>query len=162
MQRQPWWKGARGEWYVVAQFILIGLILAASVWLTPDRSWPAPWHGLATGAGLLLGAAGLALSLAGLAALGRNLTALPHPKDDAELVEAGAYRLVRHPIYSGLVLGALGWSLLLHSPPALLLSLGLLVLFDLKSRREERFLARRFPGYASYQRRVKKLIPFVY
>ncbi|RPI93163.1 MAG: isoprenylcysteine carboxylmethyltransferase family protein, partial [Chloroflexi bacterium] len=38
----------------------------------------------------------------------------------------------------------------------------LFVFFDIKTRREERWLARKFPEYAGYQQRVRKLIPFIY
>jgi protein-S-isoprenylcysteine O-methyltransferase Ste14 len=38
----------------------------------------------------------------------------------------------------------------------------LLVFVDLKSRREERWLMAKFPGYTAYRRRVRRLIPYVY
>ena len=94
--------------------------------------------------------------------LGANLSALPHPKDGAVLVESGVYGLVRHPIYAGLILAAAGWGLLTNSPWALLLAGVLLVFFDIKSRREEGQLAARFPAYAAYRRRVRKFFPFIY
>ncbi len=157
----PWWRGTRGEWYVVVQFALIGLVIAAPV-LWPAPAWPAPWSLAARALGVLFGAAGLILALGGTFFLGRNLSVLPHPRDDAHLVRGGAYRVVRHPIYSGILFGALGWGLLFNSLAALLLALALFVLFDLKARREEHWLARRFPDYAAYRRRVRKLIPFIY
>ena len=45
---------------------------------------------------------------------------------------------------------------------ALLWAALLVVFFDIKSRREEAWLAARFPAYADYRRRVRKLIPFIY
>ncbi len=161
MANAPWWKGTRGEWYVVAQFVLFGLILLAP--LAPGQPvWPGLAALAARGLGLLLGLAGLALAMAGLLHLGPNLSVLPHPKDDAALVEAGAYSLVRHPIYAGLIIGALGWALLTNSLLALGLAVVLLLFFDIKSRREERQLLARFPGYADYRRRVRKFFPFIY
>lgn len=53
---------------------------------------------------------GIALSLAAALHLGANLTPLPHPKDDACFVASGPYRLVRHPMYGGVILLALGWA----------------------------------------------------
>jgi protein-S-isoprenylcysteine O-methyltransferase Ste14 len=38
----------------------------------------------------------------------------------------------------------------------------LFLFLDLKSRREERWLCAKFPDYPAYQRRVRRLIPFVY
>jgi protein-S-isoprenylcysteine O-methyltransferase Ste14 len=163
MANAPWWRGTRGEWYVIAQFALFALIALAPLASFDGGAWPAPWGGLARAAGLLLGAAGGLLSLWGLLGLGaRNLTALPHPTPEADLVETGPYGLARHPIYGGLLLAALGWGLLTHSGLALLLAAALLALFELKTRREEAQLLRRFPRYADYRRRVRKFIPFIY
>jgi protein-S-isoprenylcysteine O-methyltransferase Ste14 len=69
---------------------------------------------------------------------------------------------VRHPIYTGLILGTLGWSLWRSSLLGVGLAVLLLVFFDLKSRREERWLTEAYPGYPEYRRRVRKLIPFAY
>ena len=159
MSKTPWWKGSRGEWYFVAQLALFALVLLAP--LVPGQpAWPASLA--ARGLGLLLALAGFALAMAGLLGLGRNLSVLPHPVDDATLVEGGAYGLVRHPIYAGLIIGALGWSLLTNSLAALGMAIVLLVFFDIKSRREERQLLARFPAYADYRRRVRKFFPYVY
>jgi protein-S-isoprenylcysteine O-methyltransferase Ste14 len=106
--------------------------------------------------------AGGLLALAAVVGLGNNLTAVPYPKDDATLVDTGPYQLVRHPIYSGLVFVALGWGLWVHGWPTIGYAVLLFVFFDIKSRREEQWLTEKFPGYAAYQKRVRKLIPFVY
>lgn len=94
--------------------------------------------------------------------LGRNLTPFICPKAGAVLLERGAYRIVRHPIYTGLLQMAFGWGLWVHGWLTLGYALLLFVIFDLKSRREEDFLRQIFPGYPSYSRRVKRLIPFIY
>jgi protein-S-isoprenylcysteine O-methyltransferase Ste14 len=94
--------------------------------------------------------------------LGQNLTAVPHPKEDAHLVETGAYRVVRHPIYSGIVLGSVGFALFVNGGLTLLYALVIFLFFDAKSRREERWLAERYTDYTAYQQRVHKLIPYVY
>ena len=160
---QPWWRGARGEYYVVVQVALFALIALGPPTLP---GWPARPPALAGGAqilGIALMLAGAALALAGLAALGSNLSVLPAPRDCAELVESGAYRIVRNPIYSGLILGAFGWGLWRAGVLTLVYALALFALFDAKSRLEERWLAEKFgEQYREYQSRVRKLIPWVY
>ncbi len=155
-----WWRNARGEWYVVAQAVLM-LLVALAPW--SDRgAWTGPGSMAAIVTGIALAVAGTVFAGAGLAALGRNLTPFPRPRRDAALVETGIYAVVRHPIYSGLIMAAFGWGLAWRSPATLALAAALLVFFDVKSRREERWLAEKFDGYADYRRRVRKLIPFVY
>jgi len=153
------WAGPRGELYVASQSVLFGLI-AGGPWLGFSRAgWGGPW--VAWPALCMLGLAGAA-ALGALLNLGTNLSALPHPKDNAQLVTGGLYACVRHPIYAAGLLGSLSWALYWGSWRAGLGTLLLLGLFDLKARREERFLAERFPDYAGYQKRVRRLIPWVY
>lgn len=106
--------------------------------------------------------AGTVLAATGAVNLGRNLTPLPAPRENGELVVAGAYRFVRHPIYSGLIFMAFGWGVWLQSWLTIGYALLLLAFFDIKSRYEERLLQDKFPEYAAYRTRVRKLIPFVY
>jgi protein-S-isoprenylcysteine O-methyltransferase Ste14 len=159
---QDWWKGHRGEWYVVVQGVFFALVALGPRTLPGLPAWSPPWDVLGTVTGLALMAAGGLLALAGVVHLGRNLTALPHPKEDAELVETGAYALVRHPIYSGLILASMGWALWRNGWLTLIYAALLFLFFDIKSRREEKWLAHKFPPYADYQRRVRKLIPLIY
>lgn len=154
--------GPRGEGWVVIQLALFAAIGVAGV-VSPG-AWPAPIEGAATLGGLVLGAAGGWLSIAGLTRLhgGRALTAVPHPRDGARLVEDGPYGLVRHPIYGGLVLGAVGWALVRASGPALVGAVALFLFLDLKRRREEAWLVARFPGYEAYRARTRRLIPWLW
>jgi len=161
-QRPAWWRNTRGEWFVVVQTVIFVLILISPAWLNIPLNLPRGLRVASVVLGLILGAAGLALALAGMFSLGRNLSALPYPKDDATLVRGGAYALVRHPIYSGLILGAVGWGLLNASLTTLIYAALLFVFFDVKSRREERWLAQKYPDYAVYRAHVAKLIPYIY
>ena len=94
--------------------------------------------------------------------LGRNLTPFICPKANAVLLDKGAYGIVRHPIYAGLLQMAFGWGLWVAGWLTLGYALILFIIFDRKSRREEEFLLAVFPEYGSYSRRVKRLIPFIY
>ncbi len=139
---------------------VILLAIALSGFLGP--AWPDPWLLVGRAAGGVLILAGLVVAVLGLTGLRENLTANPRPREDGRLIETGAYGLVRHPIYTGLVTGALGWSLVVASPATAALAILLGVFFDVKARREEAWLLAAYPGYAAYRRRVRKLIPFVY
>lgn len=160
--RPSWWRNTRGEWYVIGQTFLFALIAFGPAGVDVRVSLPAGARLLTLAGGLALGGAGLLLALAGLWNLGPNLSVLPHPKDGASLVQTGAYRIVRHPIYSGLILGAVGWTLLNVSVATLIYAGVLFVFFDAKSRREERLLAAKFADYPAYRQRVRKLLPFLY
>jgi protein-S-isoprenylcysteine O-methyltransferase Ste14 len=159
--RPPWWRGARGEWYVVVQVVLMAAVFFAPRTHPALPAWPAPFARAGTIAGFALMFAGGSLFLAGILRLGRNLTPLPVPRRDATLVETGPYRLVRHPIYAGGILLTYGWALAVHGWLTLVYATVLLIFFDFKSTREERWLTARFPAYPDYQRRVSKLVPFL-
>lgn len=158
--KPAWWKGARGEWYVVTQIALFVLVLLGPRHVRGLPAWP--WPALASAGGVLLMLVGGAVLLAALLELGHNLTPLPYPKQGGKLVQTGAYRLVRHPIYTSAVGVALGWALYVHGGLTVAYAAALFVLFDLKSRREERWLESKFPAYRDYQKRVRRLVPFLY
>ena len=148
--------GKRGEAWFLLQLVLFALILFSP--RIEAYTFPV-WLRLA---GLLVLAGGGVLGTAGGLALGRNLSPFPKPVEDGYLVTTGIYRAVRHPIYAGLVLGTLGWGLLMNSLLGVILALVLFLFFDVKSRREERWLLQTYPDYAQYRRRVRKLIPWIY
>jgi protein-S-isoprenylcysteine O-methyltransferase Ste14 len=162
VDKQPWWRGPRGEWYVVVQFLLFALLVFGPKTVAGFGRWGSIWASVSLVAGLLLGLVGGLFILLGLVYLGRNLTAVPHPKENATFVNSGVYVMVRHPIYCGIILAAFGYALVWASLLTLLYALILFVFFDIKTRREEKYLRLKFPAYAAYQQRVAKLIPFAY
>ena len=121
----------RGGLWVLGQGVLLCAVIAGGI-LSRGQ-----WHSLALtlcGAGLLLIAGGR--GLAGTISLGRNLTPFPKPLADARLVQTGIYGLIRHPLYTAVFCGSVGWALVWQSWPALLAALALAPLFDAKARRE--------------------------
>jgi protein-S-isoprenylcysteine O-methyltransferase Ste14 len=151
--------GPRGEGWVVIQLGLFVLLALAG---TAGPAWGEPWltAGRLAGAGLI--GAGMILAGLGLLGIRDSLTAVPRPVDGGRLIEHGVYRVVRHPIYAGIIIAAVGWAVAAASPAALLVAAGMGVFFDLKTRLEEAWLLEAYPAYAGYQRRVRKLIPFLY
>jgi protein-S-isoprenylcysteine O-methyltransferase Ste14 len=152
----------RGELFVIAQFALFGLITLAPRTLPGMPEWSGSGKTFGTISGGIILVSGACLAAAGTFHHGRNLTPFICPKANAILFEQGAYRLVRHPIYSGLLLMAFGWGLWIDSWLTLGYCLILFIILNLKSRREEAILLKIFPGYAAYSARVKRLIPFIY
>ena len=162
MFRTSWWKGAHGEWYVVAQIALMVLVFFGPQTWSGLPAWTSPFDQLGSIAGVVLLLGGGILLSAGIVRLGANLTAVPYPKEQATLVETGPYAVVRHPMYSGGIILAFGWGLLVHGWLTVGYAIILLVFFDVKSRREEQWLSEKFSEYAMYQKRVRKLIPLLY
>ena len=145
----------RGGWWVVAQFLWFAAIAVA---LTANREAAFPM--VAAGWSLIAIAIGFAGS--GLYVLRDKLTALPAPRDDAVLHRHGPFALVRHPIYTGVILGFLGLAIKGANPVAGLLAAGLIPFFYAKAGYEERLLGERFPGYGDYKRAVpRRLLPWL-
>lgn len=143
--------GPRGEGWVVGQ---LGLGVAMAVAGIAGHGWPDAAASLRIVAGIAIETAGWALFLAAALSLGRSLTPFPKPSEGSMLRGRGAYRLVRHPIYGGSLLVALGWSLI-SSPLAVVATAFHAVLLELKSRYEESMVVERFPEYEAYRRRVR-------
>lgn len=149
----------RGGGFVAAQFALMGAILLA-VLVPPD--WPAAGREARWLGASLLAVTGVAISVAAGRALGGALTPCPAPVAGAPLAETGPYGVVRHPLYSGVLLVFAGWSLV-AGPVALALTLALAVLWGFKARLEERHLRDMHPGWDAYAQRVRRrFVPGLY
>ena len=114
--------------------------------------------------GIVLCAVGIGIAIWARRVLGTNWSGIVTLKQDHELIRRGPYRLVRHPIYSGILLAAAGSFLaLLPTIQGVICMLFLFIGLRLKSMFEESLLSRHFPDeYPQYRREVKALIPFVY
>ncbi len=83
-------------------------------------------------------------------------------KEKHELVQNGPYTIVRHPIYTGLLVAVFGTALVVGEVRALIALVIAFAGFFQKTRREEQFMVDQFDGdYVQYRRSVKRLIPFV-
>lgn len=139
---------------------LVGLqfaLIAALVLLPSGSLWPTPTPVLVLARAAALG--GIALMVVAGLSLGRGLTAAPLPNAHAQLRTGGLYRFVRHPIYSGLLLFAMGQVLASASLLTCLAGALLTVLISVKVRWEERRLAERFAGYPEYAARTPRFVP---
>ena len=151
---------ARGGWWVVTQFPLLLLAYLIPGWT--GQAITGSMASLQIYGGQALLVVGALITFAGVVSLGRWLTPFPQPLPKSQLRTGGAYALVRHPLYSGILFMAFGWSLYSNSVAGLAFDAMLFVFFDRKAAHEERWLAEKFSGYAAYRSRVKKLIPWIY
>src|SRR5204862_3016842 len=99
--------GPRGEGWVAIQLALIALVPLSAL---TGVYWPEEVAGVLTVVGIVLLLVGLAFLLLAFArlTLARAMTVFPRPREHAAVADRGGYRLVRHPIYGGLVLMAPG------------------------------------------------------
>lgn len=156
------WAGERGQGYVVIQIILVALMLFGPRTWPGLPVWPTAVTPIAFPIGIALLVIGFGLVISGILALGRNLAAVPRPKQGATLVERGPYRIVRHPMYTGVILLAFGWAFAVASTLSLAYAFMTVGFLAIKTAREERWLREELTGYSEYERRVRRLIPFIY
>jgi protein-S-isoprenylcysteine O-methyltransferase Ste14 len=125
-------------------------------------------HGFA-GHDLRAGLIGATLVLLGIGlavwarfVLGRNWGQPMTQRQNPELVTAGPYAVIRHPIYTGILTGMLGSAIAL-GPALFLIFLLLAVYFLYSARQEEKRMRLLFPDqYPAYQARTKMLLPFLF
>jgi protein-S-isoprenylcysteine O-methyltransferase Ste14 len=139
-------------------YVLVGIqfICLGAIALSRPAVAPSVIEALLVGLGLLLGLwALLTMRLS-------RLSVLPEVRAGAQLVTGGPYRLIRHPMYSALLVTALGLTLAASLPWRWLLWLALLINLMVKLRYEERLLGGHFSGYEAYRRQTWRLLPWVY
>ena len=93
--------------------------------------------------------------------LGGNWSSRVTLKEDHELIERGPYRVVRHPIYSALLLMILGTAILAGQVGGFVALVICFCGFWVKLRQEEALLTKHLSGYSGYIRRTNALVPFV-
>ena len=153
--RVPWGRELRiRAVIVVLTFALIRLGAFRGHGLNTD-----PWR---ASLGLVLFALGLGFAIWARVHLGRNWGTPMSQKDDPELVTSGPYHLVRHPIYSGLLVAGIGTAVALSWLWLIAVILGG-IYFVYSATVEERNMAEQFPeAYPAYRRSTKMLVPFVF
>jgi protein-S-isoprenylcysteine O-methyltransferase Ste14 len=154
--RVPWSRELRIRALIaVIAIILVRLGAFAGHGGLHTDSWRA-------GVGLVLFAAGLGFAVWARIHIGRNWGTPMTQKSDPELVTSGPYRLVRHPIYSGILVASIGTAVGLSW--FWLIVVGLAAIYFVYSATvEERYLAGQFPdSYPAYKRSTRMLVPFVF
>lgn len=149
----------RGGAWVVAQVVVLAIAIAIPPVTGVSFDAAHPVQAL----GVIVTVVGVAVSLVAVFHLGEALTPYPRPLAQAALRSTGIYALARHPIYSGLLIAIIGWSLWWLSAYGLLYAILVAIFFDRKAAYEERWLLERHSDlYADYKSRVKKFFPWIY
>lgn len=154
--------GQRGEYWVAAQGILLMGVAFLPIYRWPGLAIARPWLYLFWSLAAAIALLALIFLGKGLQDLGQSLTPLPFPREDGQLVQTGVYGIIRHPIYSAVILGVLAYGIAQQSLSHGLAALLLFLFFDTKAAREETWLLEKYPDYADYCQRVKKLVPWIY
>lgn len=150
-------EGERGRNWVAAQVLLLALLIWSPEILRLD------FFPIFRFLGVYFVAFGFLLGAPTVIYLGRNGTPFPKPVEKGFLVRSGPYHLVRHPMYLSAIILCLGWSFWSANFVRFLITIGLFVLFDLKSRYEEELLEKTYPEFSAYRHCVtKRLIPWLY
>ncbi len=112
--------------------------------------------------GLVLFVLGLAFAIWARVNIGRNWGMPMSKKDAPELVTSGPYRLVRHPIYTGILVAGVGTGVALTWVWFYAVVLAG-AYFIYSATVEERYMTTEFPDtYPAYKRTTKMLIPFIF
>jgi protein-S-isoprenylcysteine O-methyltransferase Ste14 len=149
-----------GYWLV----LVIGYFLVIKSGSLPSPlNWLIVSHtSLSTSIGVFLCVSGLLFAIWARVILGRNWSGVITLKEGHELIERGPYRVVRHPIYTGILAMFAGTAIALGYFGGFLGLLLVFVSFWLKLKREEDLMLKHFPDkYAAYRRRTKRIIPFL-
>jgi protein-S-isoprenylcysteine O-methyltransferase Ste14 len=151
----------RKDWkIVITQFVLSGLILVSGYYenVLMQRETLFPVYILS----IVLIFGGIIGLLVTVFTFKQKITVFPNPRENAILIYTGIYSVIRHPMYLFFTLLIVGYCLYFNAYSSLILCLFLLLFFDYKITKEEMYLRQRFPEYTDYQKRTKKLIPYIY
>jgi protein-S-isoprenylcysteine O-methyltransferase Ste14 len=140
-------------------FFLLGSRYFAAGWLA-DRFLPQDYP--VQLAGLLVTVAGCLFAIWARLTLGSNWSGRATVKAGHELIVSGPYAVARHPIYTGLLVAALGTGIAIGEIRCILGFVMIVLALAIKMSQEESLMLQAFPdAYPAYRRRVKALIPGV-
>ena len=153
-----WLDNRRGEWWLLAQLLLITAHLLPAA--PPLAFWGlTAWPPLLRLTGVLILLTALLLAARSLLSLGASLSPLPAPRDDNQLIRNGSYSHCRHPLYQAVLMASLGVVIATGSLLHLSLLLALAAVLRGKARREEQELAERHPEYLTYMASTPAIVP---
>jgi protein-S-isoprenylcysteine O-methyltransferase Ste14 len=160
LRREPLWSRGAHFLPMLIAFTLLAVRAQADSDFLFERF--VPRSVLLDGLGCLLVVAGLSFAVWARVHLGTNWSGRVTVKENHELIRTGPYALVRHPIYTGLLLAILGSALVVGEWRGLVATLLMVISFWRKLRLEEALMRQTFgEQYQRYREHTAALIPFV-
>jgi protein-S-isoprenylcysteine O-methyltransferase Ste14 len=146
----------RARWGVVICAVAYAILWQGKFWLRQPRSWQIILA-------IFFFALGILLSWTSTRALGRQWRIDAGLSSDHELIMAGPYRFVRHPIYTSMLCVLLGTGFVVTPLPLFLLALVVFLIgTEIRVRIEDKLLASQFgEKFQQYQRSVPAYIPLI-
>ncbi len=145
---------------VAVQFTMF-LILLGIIVLLPFSDPSLLWV-----AGFIMALAGVGIGLIAIqehSRLNRRPPSIsPRPVAQRQLVTSGLYRKIRHPIYTGVMLAALGLALIHGHILSMLIALAFIPFFTYKSTVEEHYLKQHYANYTEYMHQTGRFFPRLY
>lgn len=109
--------------------------------------------------GAVLCAIGLVMMFAAFASIRDAVQIAPEPRPGSKLVTHGIYKVLRHPIYTAILILVVGLFFRKPTAPVAIASAVVVAFLIVKSRFEEKLLLGRYPEYAAYRRRAWGIVP---
>lgn len=142
---------SKGFILVICQFILIAVILQNRGFMANELL------------GMLIQMLGFSLGLISIFQMKlHNLSIKPEPKENAELIQSGIYKYIRHPMYMSILVFLCPLIDFESNSISLNLFILLIIVLAFKMNYEETLLRSKFPEYENYIGTTKRLIPFIY
>ena len=143
---------------LLALLLVSRSVFKDNVWFFIDRSAPISLTIL----GDIFALTGVTIAVSARRTLSDNWSATPEVKKGHTLVTDGIYGVIRHPIYTGVIIMGLGVVFVLESAGSLIFFALLLIKIFSRIPVEEQLMTKTFPeAYPNYKKRTKALIPFV-
>lgn len=137
--------------FVTFQLSMLGYIAAS--WSLLSKTWY----------GLLIELIGVALAIWAVAIMRSNANIAPIPKQNGQLISSGPYRLIRHPMYTAQVVAVFPLIVEHHTLYRIAALIILITTLLFKLHYEEKRLISHFgQPYIEYQKKTKRILPFIY
>jgi len=150
----------RANRWVLPVFAVLGLATGVVPALDDARGFSTFGSDALRWLGVALFAVGGALRLWPVAVLGHRFSGLVAIQPNHRLQTIGAYGVIRHPSYLGLLVSTFGWALAFRSGVGLALTVLLLVPLIARIKAEENLLASQFGAeYDAFRARTWRLVP---